>query len=172
MKLTKKIASLLLAMVVSASLCVPAVALADVTAATSTPITTQASSYKGLYDYRYGTDASGYSLLVDILKKQGKKVTFKTSLTYAYGSGGYYTVTSKKITAKLKKGSGSFTFKTMAGDKGKGRIKLLSKKKVKISLKTTKAGGERMPLTTGGKWKTLKRAKYQYHILSIAGNEQ
>lgn len=175
MRARKRLFVLLAAVLVSVALCPAGVTAANASSiVVGGTLATQASSQKGLYEYTCGNPSDwggttvvsepGYTLQVDILKKKGKKLKLKVAQDYFYGSAGYYSVESKKATVKLKNGKGKFSFKTLAGDKGKGRIKLVSKKRIKMSLKTTAAGKERIPLSTGGKYKTLKRARYQYHI--------
>lgn len=132
------------------------------------------ASYKGLYEHTCGdpsawggqtpTKKPGYTLSLEILKKKSRSAKIVFNQLYFYGVVGYYIATSKATTVKLKKGKGSFTFRSSEGDRGRGRIKLVSKKRIKLSLETTVYGHERLPLSTGGKYKTLKRAKYQYHL--------
>ena len=101
----------------------------------------------------------GYILTVKITSVKGNKVKLSFSQDRFYGTTGCYESRSKSVTVKLnKKRVGSFTFKTTNGSKGKGTIKLISKNKVMIRLKTTtKARLDRIPPGTNWKYKTLKR---------------
>lgn len=128
--------------------------------------TAEAKASKGTYEYTSGHPElwgigkgpqSGYILQCKVTGVKGSRVTLQIEQAYFYGDSGSYIADSLKKAVKLKNNYAEFKFKTFCGDTCKAKLKVVSKKKVKLAIKTVEYGHERIPMSTGYKYKVLKR---------------
>ena len=128
--------------------------------------TADAKAYKGTYEYTSGHPElwgvgkgpqSGYILQCKVTGVKGSRMTLQIEQAYFYGDVGSYIADSEKKTVKLKGNYAEFKFKTFCGDTCKAKLKVLSRKRIKLAVKTIEYGHERMPISTGYKYKALKR---------------
>lgn len=126
----------------------------------------EAKAYKGTYEYTSGHPElwgigkgpqNGYILQCKVTGVKGNRVTLQIEQTVLYGDAGYYIADSKKKTVTLKSNYATFKFKTFCGDTCKAKLKVVSKNKLKLAIKTTSSGHERIPISTNYKYKVLKR---------------
>lgn len=123
------------------------------------------SKYVGTYkklgpmnkSWGWGSGANEYIYEIKIKSIRSKKVKLKVACSWAYGNAfGFYDFGTKTITAKLKGRTAKFSWKSSEGSKGTGVIKLVSKNKIKIKMKTTKWMDRMCP---NFNYKTFKRSK-------------
>ena len=119
----------------------------------------------GAYEWTYGDVDSwggnkpingGGTLSFIVLKKSGRSVTFRMNHIHLYGTLGSYIADSNRQTIKLDaNNAATFSYSTYMGDWGTGKIQFTSKNKLRMKLNTIGLGKERMPITTGGQYRTL-----------------
>ena len=124
--------------------------------------TAEAKAYKGTYSYTKGHPElwgvgkgpqSGYILQCKVTSVKGNRVTLQIEQTIFYGDAGIYIADSKKKTVALKNNYSAFKFKTYCGDTCQAKLKVVSRSKIKLAIKTVEGGRERISMSTDYKYK-------------------